>query len=54
MKKLVWMAAAACVAGSLAAAVEAPAKRSFGRLSDGTETALSIEGFAEKAAELVK
>ncbi len=40
MKKLVWMAAAACVAGSLAAAVEAPAKRSFGRLSDGTETAL--------------
>lgn len=40
MKKLVWMAAAACAAGSLAAAVEAPAKRSFGRLSDGTETAL--------------
>ena len=40
MKKLVLTVAAACAVGSLAAAVEPPTKRSFGRLSDGTETTL--------------
>ena len=39
MKKLVGMMAAALTAGMLLA-VETPVKRSFGRLSDGTETAL--------------
>ena len=39
-KQMLMTTVAALAAGTLVAAVEPPAKRSFGRLSDGTETAL--------------
>lgn len=39
-KKILFAATAAALSVGAAEAVEAPAKRSFGRLSDGTETAL--------------